>query len=202
MRLVLFLLIVMLGQLVIAQNKMKPIISASYMYSVPFDGLFSEEAQIGGGMQFNDYLSLQINVRGIQNAYNEVHPLRIATLSLSPSYRILKRKYFASPVIGIDVGTQVWSNGKGRYIDRGWRFITKPANSYDGYSYSRGLFFGRAKLLADFRIWNFNLLIGASYNVYYIKLKEFNSDTRAIGLEGTVMYTFPMKKRAAKATSD
>ena len=197
------LLSFLITQLSVAQNTMKPIVNASYMYSYPMDRLLSHELQIGGGIQFSDHFSLQLNVRGIQSARDVSdqpikEPLRIVTLSLSPLYRVLKRKYMVSPVIGIDVGTQVWSNGNGRYVDDSWIFIEKPIYSYDGFLYDKGVFFGRAKLLADFRIWDFDLLIGASFNMYYFKLDSHISGTKAVGLEATVMYTFPMKKRVVK----
>ncbi len=188
----------------LAQNSMKPMVNTSYMYSYPMDRLLSHELQIGGGIQFSDHFSLQLNVRGIQSARDVSYqiikePLRIVTLSVSPLYRMLNRKYIVSPVIGIDAGTQVWSNGFGRYVDENWIFMENSSSTH--YLYRKGVFFGRAKLLADFRIWDFNLLIGASYNMYYFKLDSDINSTKAFGLEGTVMYTFPMKKRAAKAAS-
>ena len=191
-------------QLVVGQNTMKPIVNASYMYSYPIDRLLSHELQIGGGVQFNDHLSLQLNVRGIQNARgisnNTIkEPLQIITVSLSPSCRFLKRNYIVSPVLAMDAGTELWSNGFGRYVDQGFEF--RENSGYTHYLYRKGVFFGRAKILADFRVWDFNLLIGASFNMYYFKLDSDIYSTKAIGLEGTVMYTFPMKKRAAKATS-
>ncbi len=206
MKLVPFLLISLLGQITVAQNNMKPVVSAQYAMIVGDSDFFVGELQIGCGVQFNDYFSLQLTLRGIQNARDVSNhvikdPLRIVTLSLSPYYRILKRKYFASPVIGIDVGTQIWSNGFGRYIDRNWSFINKPEHSYDGFLFNKGVFFGKAKLLVDFKIWNFNILVGPSFNMYYFKLDNNIWDVKGLGLEGTVTYTFPMKKRAAKATS-
>ena len=189
-----------------AQSNMKPMVSAQYAMIVGRSDFFVHELQIGGGVQFNDYFSLQLTLRGIQNARDVSNqtikePLRIVTLSLSPSYRIFKRKYPASPVLGVDVGTQIWSNGYGRYIDRSWSFIEKPVYSYDGFLFNKGVFFGKLKLLADFKIWDFNLLIGASYNMYYFKLDNHISDVKGFGLEGTLTYTFPMKKHAAKAAS-
>ena len=202
-------------QLAVGQNTMKPMVNVSYMYShsigsYPLNGFWTHELQIGGGVQFNDHFSLQLNVVGIQNARKITHPtikepLQIVTLSLSPGFRILKTKYKVSPWIGLDVGTQIWSNGNGKYIDKSFRLRNKPEYSYDGFLYRRGVFFGIAKVLADFKIWDFNLLIGASYNMYYFKLDRDNSPTyiynnsKGVGLEGMLTYTFPMKKRAAKA---
>ena len=204
------------AQLAVGQNTMKPILSAGYMYSFPMGsyplrGFGAYELQIGGGVQFNDHFSLQLNVIGIQNARKITHPiikerLQIVTLSLSPGFRVLKSKYRVSPWVGLDVGTQIWSNGNGKYIDKSFRFINKPEYSYDGFLYHRGFFFGRAKLLADFKLWDFNLLIGACFNMYYFKLDgdyylTYTYNAKAVGLEGMITYTFPMKKRVAKAAN-
>ena len=211
MKLVSFLLLSFITpQLAVGQNIIKPIVSAGYNFlyplrSYPVSGFWAHELQIGGGMQFNDHFSLQLNVVGIQNARKVTHPtikepVQIVTLSLSPGFRILKSKYRVSPWVGLDVGTQIWSNANGKYIDKSFRFINKPEYSYDGFLYRRGVLFGRAKLLADFKIWNFNLLIGPSFNMYYFMLSNILV-SKAVGVEGMVTYTFPMKKRATKTAS-
>jgi hypothetical protein len=112
-----------------------------------------------------------------------------------------------SPVISVDIGTQTWSNANNRFIRVG---------GDSDFRYNSGLFFGKLKLLSDFKIstYNLNLMIGPTFNMTFFKIDEvikygddylvvggYVSDNYGFGLELSLMYTFPMKKRAAKATS-
>ena len=209
MKLIIFTFFVFVSFKPYAQSSLKPIVNLGYTYLYPLDNLWIHEVHIGGGAQFDDHFSLQLNIKGMQNARDLSsqkikEPLRIVVISISPYNRILKPKYIVSPAIGLDLGTQVWSNGNGRFISSDYSF-----KNSSNLRYERGIFFGKAKLLADFKINSFNLMIGPTFNIMYFKTGKVKTDwmdnsyfekyideRRGIGLELSLMYTFPMKKRS------
>ena len=198
-----------------SQCNIKPFIKTAGAWSLYDRDLFTIDASLAGGVHFNEHFSLQMGVNSISTGLQ----LKVLTLSSSVTYRIFKSKYPVSPVIGIDLGTQIWSVANGELINSGDVFSSYYASynpSSSNYRYKRGLFFGKLKLLADFKISqnNLNLMFGPTFNLMYFKIdkvqKFYNdylvvggyvSDNYGFGLELSLMYTFPMKKRAAKAQS-
>ncbi len=199
----------------LAQSSMKPFIKMTGAVGA-YDGgnIIALDLGVAAGLHLDDHLNVQVGVNNVKPLYGQ---LEIVTISISPFYRILQPKYKVSPVIGMDVGTQIWSNGNGRYINSDYRF-TGYTSSSSNSRYNRGLFFGKVKLLADFKIKAFNIMVGPTFNLMYFKIEEvgknwftgedysvtdaYIDERRGFGAEFSLMYTFPMKKRAAKATSD
>ncbi len=188
----------------LAQSTMNPyvkIMGATGLFHIYQSyGISTIDATLAAGVHFNDHFSFQAGV----NNTTCCGQLNVVSLSISPYYRILKSKYPVSPVIGIDAGTQVWSNANNRFIQAGSGSNTR---------YNRMLFFGKAKLLADFKIKssNFNLMVGPTFNLIYFRIDKvlefyndymviggYISDNYGVGFELSLMYTFPMKKGKLK----
>ena len=220
MKLILFILSVLAGFQIYSQNNLKPLIKAGY-YQTFTNGLYLNELELGAGVQFNDYFSTQVNFRGSQDRLPQDPPrsFRIATFSIEPSYRILGKKHKFSPVIAYDAGLEIANNSKDRFIKH---YIYRPyyQDSFD--KYNKGFYFGKAKILLSIQRKGFDFLMGATYNTYafkFYRLKPKGSQSLAsetnnyyiadfytdwqfgFGFETSIKYTFPMKKRAAKAQS-
>ncbi len=201
-----------------AQNKINPyikIMGAVGLYNIYQSyGITTADATIAAGLDFNDFFSVPIGVNNIKVINSQ---LDIVTLSISPTYRILKSKHAVSPVLSLDIGTQIWSNGNGRFVKPGndYSFTSYKPESVGAYGvdqvrYKRGLLFYKTKLLVDFKINEFNLMFGPTFNLMYIKnenakidwsngdiyFDEYISDHRGFGFELSLMYTFPMKKQS------
>lgn len=198
------------------QGELKPFVSVNYTQDIS-SRLWVHEVQIGGGVQISDQVSLQMNVRGIQDRRRSSIPgtdqTRIVTLSASPTFRILKPRYLLSPVVVIDAGTALWSNAKGKAINH--HLSLQPQYANGDVLYGSGLFFSKLKLLLDIKLKSFDLFLGSSYNLYafrikylkpayiagssnydgYIILSNGTSWERGFGFEATLMFTLPSKTK-------
>lgn len=203
------------ASLAYGQLNVKPFIKAGGNFSInKYNILY--EVNVAGGVHFNDHISLQIGGGYI----DFLEYLKLTTLSLSSTYRILNSKHIFSPVVGVDLGTEVWSNASGRFVKTDFVFTQYDPAFVAMYGlgqarYKRGLFFSKVKLLADFKIKSFNISIGPTFNLMCFKLetvKKYYSDYQVLseyidgrigfGGELSVMYTFPMKKRDAKKAQE
>jgi hypothetical protein len=203
-----------------SQTALKPFIQLSY-YQDYLSQVVFEELELGVGVQFNDYFSTQINLRGTQKAFflNESGNIRFGTLSFEPSYRILGKKHMFSPVISYDAGLEIANNGKDKFIYTS-NYIYFPTYQQPYSQYNKGLYFGKAKILLSIQWKGFDLLLGATYNTYFFKINRLKPEGPqaypasannkylvgetyvdkqfGFGFETSLKYTFPMKKRAAK----
>ena len=203
-----------------AQSNLKPFIKIGYFRTYT-DYFKMNELEVGAGVHFNDYFSTQVNFRGSDDRLPHDPPrsFRVATFSIEPSYRILSSKYMFSPVIAYDAGIEIANNSKDRFIKL---YTYRP--HYHAYSdkYDKGLYFGKAKALLSIQRKGLDFLIGVTYNTYgfkFYRLEPIGPQSLAsqennyyiegtytdwqfgFGFETSIKYTFPMKKRAAKATS-
>ena len=202
----------------------KPFIQLSY-YQEYLSNVVFEELGLGVGVQFNDYFSTQINLRGTQKAFflNESGNIRFGTLSIEPSYRVLGKKHMFSPVIAYDAGLEIANNGKDRFIYTS-NYVYFPNYEQPYSQYNKGLYFGKAKILLSVQWKGFDLLLGATFNTYLFKINRLKPDGPqdypaspnnnylvtetyvdkefGFGFETSLKYTFPMKKRAAKKALD
>jgi hypothetical protein len=203
-----------------AQSNIRPLISLGY-YQTFTDNLWLNELELGAGIQFNDYLSTQINFRGSQDRLPQdpSRSFRVASLSIEPSYRILGKKHIFSPVIAYDAGLEIANNGTDKFIYTS-NYIYFPTYQQPYSQYNKGLYFGKAKILLSIQWKGFDLLLGATYNTYFFKINRLKPEGPqaypasannkylvgetyvdkqfGFGFETSLKYTFPMKKRAAK----
>ena len=220
MKLIIFTLFVFATFPLCAQSKLKPFVKVGY-HQVFTDRLWASELELGVGIQFNDYISTQMNFRGLQDRLPQDPPrsFRIATFSIEPSYRILGKKHKFSPVIAYDAGVEIANNGQDKFSS-GYSYLSYYHAYYD--KYNKGLYFGKAKALLSIQRKGLDFLVGVTYNTYgfkFYRLKPFGPQSLAsqtnnyyiegeytdwqfgFGFETSIKYTFPMKKRAAKAAS-
>jgi len=201
-----------------AQSNVKPFIQLSY-YQEYLSNVIFEDLEFGVGVQFNDYFSGQINLRGTQKAFylNESGNVRFASMSIEPSYRILGKKHMLSPVIAYDAGIEIANNGRGKYIYLS-NYVFFPNYDIAYHQFNKGLYYGKAKLLLSIQLKDFDILVGATYNTYvfqFYHLKpngpqsyppspenkskatyKFPDTQFGFGFEASLKYTFPMKKRS------
>jgi len=172
------------------------------------NGPITAQVNLSGGVHFNDHFALQVGAERI------VHTFRnwdILIASIEPTYRIFNREHVFSPVIGIAVGTELTTNATDRFITEDYGFVTYgvtgAGSSGSKTRYKKGVFFGKGKVLADFKIKDFNISVGPTFDMmfikeesfkYYIDSKVYIAKNYGIGAELSFMYTFPMKKREAK----
>jgi hypothetical protein len=198
------------------QSVIKPFIQLSY-YQTYTDYFALNELELGAGVQFNDYISAQVNCRGsIQRVLNgPSENFKIATLSFEPSYRILGKKHMFSPLIAYDAGLEVANNGKDKFI---YDYVYHPSYQEPYNQYNKGLYFGKAKILLSIQLKDFDILVGATYNTYFFKInrlipdgpQDYSANNKYLlgethvdkqfgfGFETSLKYTFPMKKQQAK----
>lgn len=171
------------------------------------------ELQAGGGIRIKDQLVTQLNYKFVTAGFNlapsNYVPLKSHLLMLSGMYRVLKKRYLCSPAFSLDVGVPVFSNGNSSLIhDNG--YAVEENYSIGFWRYNRGLFFGKFKLMSDLKVKSFNILLGASYNLWLenvswlkpgtsIGLEYYAYQTKVVdrhnfGIEAGIMYTFPGKK--------
>jgi hypothetical protein len=221
MRTILIFLIFSTFQLY-AQSNIKPFIKLGYFQTYT-DRTALNELELGAGVQFNDYLSAQVNLRGSQNRLQQDPPrsFRFATISIEPSYRILGEKYMFSPVIAYDAGLEIANNGKDKFSS-GYVYLINYESPYN--QYNKGVYFGKAKILLSIQLKDFDILVGATFNTYFFKFNRLIPDGPqaypasannkylvgetyvdkqfGFGFETSVKYTFPMKKQQAKKALD
>jgi hypothetical protein len=200
------------------QSVIKPFIQLSY-YQTYTDYFALNELELGAGIQFNDFLSVQVNFRGSQKGYyqDQSRSFRFATMSIEPSYRILGKKYRFSPVIAYDAGLEIANNGKDRFIYTS-NYVYFPTYQQPYSQYNKGLYFGKAKILLSIQLKDFDILVGATYNTYFFKInrlipdgpQDYSANNKYLlgethvdkqfgfGFETSLKYTFPMKKQQAK----
>ena len=205
------------------QTAIKPFVQLTY-YQSYLNDIFLDELELGGGIQFNDYFSTQVNFRGAQEAFFSQEPsinFRFATISIEPSYRFLGKKHIFSPVIAYNAGIEIANNGKDKFIKMS-NYSYKPYYHSPYVQYDKGLYFGKAKVLLSIQRKGVNFLIGATYNTYFFQFHNLiPQGTQSIvaidnkyknmgllrdwqfgfGFETSIKYTFPMKKRATKTAS-
>lgn len=220
MRWLIYILVFVSFQLY-AQSSLKPFLKIGYFQTYT-DYFALNELGLGGGVQFNDYVSTQINFRGsIQRVLNgPSENFKIASVSIEPSYRILGKKYMFSPVIAYDAGIEIANNGKDKFI---FDYVYRPYYQSPYSKYNKGLYFGKAKILLSIQWKQLDFLIGATYNTYFFRFYElepygpqtyggknnnykivgtFTDGEFGFGFETSIKYTFPMKKREVKKTAE
>jgi hypothetical protein len=202
-----------------AQSNIKPFVKVAF-YQSYLDIPRVSELEFGAGVQFNDYISAQVNLRGSQQGYYQdpSRSFRFATLSIEPSYRILGKKHLFSPVIAYDAGIEIANNGQDKFIyTSNYFYYPYYHSSYN--KYNKGLYFGKAKILLSIQWKGLDFLVGATYNTYFFKFYRLrpegpqslaSNDNQykitgtytdgefGFGFETSIKYTFPMKKRVAK----
>jgi hypothetical protein len=172
-----------------------------------------QEYQFGLGAQINSKVFSHINYRYIYYEFDMTpepwdETIKNGVISLTGGYRFLGQKRL-SPLIILDVGMPLHSNANEALIMGG---ATIVKTYYPGvWRYNRGLFFGKLKVMSDIKVKSFNILIGASFNLWYWSVSELESATLIysdqyvvsatriggqanFGLEAGLMYTFPGKK--------
>ena len=118
-------------------------------------------------------------------------------------------------------GIEIANNGKNKFIKMS-NYSYKPYYHSPYVQYDKGLYFGKAKVLLSIQRKGVDFLIGATYNTYFFQFHNLiPQGTQSIvaidnkyknmgllrdwqigfGFETSIKYTFPMKKRAAKAES-
>lgn len=178
------------------------------------------ELELGAGIQFNNYISTQINFRGSQKGYyqDQSRSFRFATFSIEPSYRILGKKHMFSPVIAYDAGIEIANNGKDKFIYMS-NYVYFPYYESSYHKFNKGLYYGKAKILLSIQWKGIDFLMGATYNTYFFQFYNlepkgpqtyggkdnkykivgtFTDGEFGFGFETSIKYTFPMKKREAK----
>lgn len=187
-----------------AQSNIKPFIKAGY-YQNFLTNLWLSEFELGGGAQFNDFISLGIYGRfGIREFTRTPYSnYKIGVISIEPSYRILSNKYRLSPVIAYDAGLEIANNGEGKYINTS-NFIYYKDKDTGRYTNFRGYFFGKAKIMLSIRDKGFEVLLGATYSTYifkyfsdyyYFKYYTAKEYQFGFGFETKFKYTFTSKKQ-------
>ena len=196
-----------------AQSVIKPFVKIGGAYNrYIVYGPSMLQLNLAGGIHFNQHMSIQIGAERVKGTSVNWDLL---ILSISPHYRVFDSKHIFSPLIGIDLGTELITNATDRYIRDNYSFINYGAvndgSFEDKRRYKRGLFFGKIKCLADFNIKDFNISVGPTFNVMYIQLERVKNyyensiyvdQNYGVGAELSFMYTFPMKKRTAKKALD
>ncbi len=210
MRLILFTLLI-LSWNAFGQRSYVPVVSLNYGQFLSND-LRTREFQLGSGLELNKYFSVQLTFRNMKDlreytvngiSTNNAKKLEIYCLSLEPLYKVLKDKMI-SPVLGMNIGISLYSNGKGKFLNQ--NFSIQPKFNGSSYSiYERGLFFGKIKTLLDFRLYNFDFLVGGNYSINAFKVTAINPILyeaykevgdqfihyeRGFGFEVSLMYTF------------
>lgn len=213
MRLIVVFFSLFIGS-VYCQLDIKPFIKTSGAFSTyRNNGPSTYDLSLISGVHFNDNISLGLGISNIKNIYSQID---IFILSISPSFRVLKPNRIFSPVIEIDLGTELWSNAKNEFVNSDFEFTSYSPSSFATYGtgqprYKKGLFFSKLKLLADFKIKSFNISFGPTLNYMcftFENVKKYYSDYQVVsqyiderigfGGELSLMYTFPMKKREVK----
>ena len=215
MRYLLASIVIITSTVLTAQLDIRPTIGASYTNETRTDFLsFTDYAlrnkvSVYGGVRFAEYFCLNIGI-GAALGPIPVYPesekqIQVLTNSLSLSYRILKTKHLLSPMFVTTFGYELVSNAKGKYISHS--YIVQTIGQSDFVSYDRMVYFGNVALMLDAEYKNMSLRAGICFNYsrfsYYDVNDYFYSNFyyKSFGIEAGVMYTFPMKKRAAKAES-
>lgn len=207
-----------------AQSNLNPFLKISY-FQVYTDHLGLNELELGAGVQFNDYISAQINIRGAQDPIfkDPLGKFQVATFSIEPSYRILGKKYMFSPVIAYDAGIEIANNGKEKFIYMS-NYVYFPYYESSRHKLNKGLYYGKAKVLLSIQWKQLDFLIGATYNTYFFRFYELEPDGPqtypasaenkykivgtftdgefGFGFETSIKYTFPMKKQQAKKAAE
>ena len=190
--------------------QIRPVINASY--DVLFLTAGFSESQFGAGTRFNDHWFLELNFRHSVSsiAFGTSSAMKNEIISLSSGYRLLSEDHKVSPIFILDIGTPIHSNANNTLMEN-YFWIEKEY--YSGmWKYNRGIVFGKFKFMYDRKIKSFDLLIGASYNLFifsksnlkpsswiptpegYEITKTINIPMSNFGIEASLMYTIPSKK--------
>lgn len=193
-----------------AQTTIKPTMGLNYTYKIldnfsPFNVMYSHFFNLNGGARLNEHFVLDLSV-GYGLSINNRQYQKITTLtnSVGFSYRALKVNKIFSPLLGIDFGYELTSNGRGKYFSLKEGGLVPYTYMDNKSSYNKMLFFGRFKTMLDVEYKNISIRTGLNFNISCFDLTDFNTGIRAnqyymnIGIESGMMYTFPMKKRLAK----
>lgn len=198
------------ASLAYGQFNVKPFIKTGGAFSkYRYSGPSTIDVNILGGAHFNEFICVGVGVNNFKSIYGS---LVILTFLVSPAYRVLDSKHIFSPVLAVDFGTEIWSNMQGEFVDGSFNAVNYSHETIIYGAgvprYKRNLFFGKLKLLADFKINLFNISIGPTFNLMNIKLENVEKTysgysvlsegiDRNIGFGGelSLMYTFSMKKK-------
>jgi len=208
---ILLILLFLMGNSAFGQNKIRPFVELNYGLLLMETRFFSSEYQVGIGVKLQEHWFFQLNLRqqngnGYWKESNTVY-LNTGSFSFSTSYRVLKNKNIISPALILDIGTETWSNGRGKLLINGNEIkntFYQPMTLYNG-----GRLYYKIKLMADIQINSFNLLIGGSFNNYRVNISYLDPssiteykirDSRTVNasgfsLESSLRYTLPIKKK-------
>ena len=174
---------------------------------------------LGGGININNKVSVLLQFNYLKNQRDNnsdnFDALQMLTTSLSISGRFLEKKHMFSPVLEFDIGVNIVSNAKDRYVDNNYIIQDKPYYS-ENYKFLNNSIFVKTKLLLNIKVKSFDFFIGPSFNAYGFHVKRLAGQTlngyhdekvffdlqKGIGFEAQVQYTFPMKKQQAKKASE
>lgn len=180
-----------------------------WSYLPPFDlmanGLWAQELHIGGGINILNRYDILLYVRSIESKASfsdygvyydlrprSIHPsppYRSLVLSLAPTYRLLKGDF--SPLIGIEAGTEIYSNARGKFMSSHMILLPELKPGVESV-YNSGLFFGKAKLMFEYRYKNLRFQSGASYNYYQFSFTKAWLTDKYV----TVLYVAPSDQYA------
>lgn len=151
-------------------------------------GLWAHEFHLGGGVQVCNKLDVLLNVRILQSvmsfsdipSYEEYNtaivssiypapPFRSLTLSIAPAYRFLSGT--CSPLFGVEAGTELYSNARNKFMSGYMIRLPELGPSVEGI-YNSGVFFGKAKLMCDYRHKNLRFQSGLSFSYYEFSMTK------------------------------
>jgi len=179
----LVIILIVFTQSVLAQNKIKPVVEVGYS-ELFTDGYFARNLSVGLGVKVNEHFYFQVNFSQekskSKSLYQKTDFYRNQTIYLSTLYKLLSDDYIVSPVLSLGFGTEVKSNARGKIVESNL-FIQDTYLGQPQLLYNKGKIFGKIKLQADIKLWDFNLLIGGGYsyfriNVDYLKPEYIGND--------------------------
>lgn len=199
----------------------KPTLKTSYSYMLNFGSseYYGFDLSLGGGVRVKDQTTILLQINYLRCSRDvktdNFDALKMLTTSLSISGRFLEKKHRFSPVLEFDVGINVLSNAKDLYVDNNYIIHDKPYYTYN-YKFLNNSIFVKTKFLLNISLKSLDFFIGPSFNGYGFHVKRLAGQTlngfhpekifydlqKGIGFEAQVMYTFPMKKHAAKKAQE
>lgn len=203
----LFVAISLTSQLANAQLTINPIVGVSgSMNTLDQDGIFAKSISFSPGIEINDRSYFSVDFQYTKSA-NKIDCLFDRTKlkgfmgSVSIMLRILNSDLKLSPVVGLSLGSGVYSNSNIRSRSMAPDYNAIPAE-VEEHDFDALRFFAKGKFLLDVRLEIISLRIGPTYSLFEARRFVFEEQkirSKAIsglGLEMAVV--IPLSKRVIR----